>query len=397
LAKILVLDGHSAAALAVTRSAGRAGHWVAIGANRGTFAAAKLSRFCQRSFEYPVSTEDADAFLESILEFVRGHAIDLVIPITDWTLGPLSAQRERFSGICRLALPPHNSLEIASDKYRTIQLAESLGIKVPGTWLIESSSDLAVLEEISFPAVVKDRFSVRWLDGKAVFGSVAYAYSQNDLEDRVTERLRAAGDVLIQEFVSGRGIGFSCFIVNGQAFLPFQWQRIREVDPRGSASSCRRSIPLHEQIVSLSSQLIAQIGFEGIAMVEYKKTKDDRLVLMEINGRPWGSIALPIACGIDYPTYLVDRCLQGTVPPKAIAYNTGITCRRVVSELSHLSNVRAGRPTAWPGEYPSFWSTLVKMSVPWYPGMRYDDLWLSDLRPGIAEIRNWFRVRIKRH
>ena len=172
MAKILVLDGRSAAALAVTRSAGRAGHWVAIGANRGTFAAAKLSRFCQRSFEYPVSTEDADAFLESILEFVRGPAIDLVFPITDWTLGPLSAQRERFSGICRLALPPHNSLEIASDKYRTIQLAESLGIKVPGTWLIESSSDLAVLEEISFPAVSRR---------SAFFRDFAYAPANSNL------------------------------------------------------------------------------------------------------------------------------------------------------------------------------------------------------------------------
>jgi hypothetical protein len=25
--------------------------------------------------------------------------------------------------------------------------------------------------------------------------------------------------------------------------------------------------------------------------------------------------------------------------------------------------------------------------------MRYDDIWLSDLRPGIEQIRNWFRVR----
>ena len=395
MAKILVLDGHSAAALATTRSAGRAGHWVAVGANRGIFAAAKLSRFCQSSFDYPVSTDDADAFVESVLEFARGHAIELVVPITDWTLGPLSAQRDRFNGVCRLAVPPHSSLEPAADKYRTLELAESLGIEVPRTWLIASNADLAPFAHISFPVVVKDRFSVRWLDGKAVFGSVAYAHSQSDLESKVTERLGAAGDVLVQEFVSGLGIGFSCFIAHGEVFLPFQWQRVREVDPRGSASSCRRSIPLDAEMVSLSGRLIAQIGFEGIAMVEYKKTTDGRLILMEINGRPWGSIGLPVACGIDYPRHLIEWCLQGTLPPLSIPYRENIVCRRIVGELTHLSNLRGGRPPNWPIAYPNYWTSLVTMAVPWLPGVCYDDLWLSDLRPGIAGIGNWFRSRMK--
>ena len=40
-------------------------------------------------------------------------------------------------------------------------------------------------------------------------------------------------------------------------------------------------------------------------MVEYKKLKNGPAVFMEINGRPWGSIGLPIASGIDYPRYLI--------------------------------------------------------------------------------------------
>jgi hypothetical protein len=105
LAKILVLDGHNAAALAFTRSAGRAEHWVAVGANQGLFAAAKLSRYCRLSFDYPISTDDADAFVSAVLDFARQHAIDLIVPTADWTLQPLSEQRNRFEGICRIALP----------------------------------------------------------------------------------------------------------------------------------------------------------------------------------------------------------------------------------------------------------------------------------------------------
>ena len=80
----------------------------------------------------------------------------------------------------------------------------------------------------------------------------------------------------------------------------FQWQRVREVDPRGSASSARKSVALDPSLASHSVQLIREIGFEGVAMVEYKQPRGGALVLMEINGRPWGSIGLPIACGIDY-------------------------------------------------------------------------------------------------
>jgi predicted ATP-grasp superfamily ATP-dependent carboligase len=395
LARILVLDGHSAAALSVTRSAGRAGHWVAVGANRGAFAAAKLSRYCHLTLDYPVSTSEPGPFVDAVIEFVRANQIDLVIPVTDWTLGPLSAERDRFHAVCRVAMPSHSAVEFASDKFRTIELAQQIGIAVPKTRLLRSPDDLISAKDCGFPSVVKDRFSVRWIQQKAVFGSVAYAYSPEDLEKKVADRLQKAGDVLVQEFVSGEGIGFSCFVAGGRTFLPFQWLRVREVDPRGSASSARKSIPLDDALVSQSQQLITTMGFEGIAMVEYKHTADGRLVLMEINGRPWGSIGLPVACGIDYPRYLIEWRLEGKLPPTEIDYRQNILCRRAVSEFTHLSNIRAGRPGNWPGSYPKFWPSVLRMALPWRPGMCYDDLWISDLRPGIAGLRNWFQFRAK--
>lgn len=368
-----------------------------MGANRGIFAASKHSRYCQAQLDYPVSTESANDFVKAIIKYVRENRIDLVLPMTDWTMGPLTESRADFRDLCRLAVPPDEALRIAGDKHETVRLAQAEGISIPGTWLIASKSDLARVPELAFPVVVKDRFSVRWVGDKAVFGSVSYAYSREDLESKVAKRLAAAGDVLVQEFVSGRGVGFSCFVAEGEVYSPFQWQRIREVDPRGSASSARKSIPLDAAVAAASSALITRIGFEGIAMVEYKQTSEGSVpILMEINGRPWGSIALPVASGIDYPRYLIDWYLKGTLPPKASSYREGITCRRAVGELIHLANVRAGKPAGWPEAYPSFWATLLRLSVPWYPGMHYDELSFSDPRPGVAEIRNWFRARMAR-
>jgi len=92
---------------------------------------------------------------------------------------------------------------------------------------------------------------------------------------------------------------------------------------------------------------------------------------------------------------LIDWYLQGKLPPQKIVYPENILCRRAVGELTHLSNIRKGRPQNWLGGYPTFWSSFFKMALPWRPGMCYDDLWLSDPRPGIAGLRNWLKVRLK--
>ncbi|HZQ70133.1 MAG TPA: ATP-grasp domain-containing protein [Terriglobales bacterium] len=396
MAKVLVLDGHSAAALAFTRSLGRAGHWVAVGANRGIFAPAFLSRYCRARLEHPVSTDDSSAFASSVAEFARSSGVELIVPITDWTTLPLSQQRLQFQGVCPVVLPDDAALRLASDKYQTVELAQSLGIAVPETRLVHSMQDLELNEAMQFPVVVKDRFSVRWVENRCVFGSVSYAYTPEELRSKVKARLRDAGDVLLQNFVAGTGTGFSCFALNGDIRLPFAWQRIRETDPRGSGSSARKSIPLDPELLDISSKLVKQSGFQGIAMVEYKKDAQGRLVLMEINGRPWGSIQLPIASGIDYPRYVVDWWMNKAEPPSRIKYREGINCRRIVGELTHLENVRRGRPAGWPVPYPNFWSTAAAISIPWYPGVRYDDVSLSDPRPGLAGIANWFRVRLKK-
>lgn len=396
MAKVLVLDGHSAAALAFTRSLGRAGHWVAVGSNRGIFAAATLSRYCRCRFEYPPSTESMTAFVEAVRDFCARQNIEAVFPITDWTTLPLSAYRGNFPKSCRLALPPHDALDLAGDKYRTVELARSLGVPTPQTWLIQSPRDLEVLPQLSFPIVVKDRYSVRWLGDRAVFGSVAYAYSHDELQRRVDGRLREAGDALVQEFVSGEGIGFSGFACNGELRLPFAWKRLREVDPRGSGSSLRESVELEDKLVEFSRKLILSTGFQGIAMVEFKKTASGNPVLMEINGRPWGSIQLPIASGIDYPRVLADWILEGSLPPSELNYRRGIQCRRLIGDLTHLENLRRGKPAEWPLPYPSFWLSLLKMAVPWYPGLRYDDMSLSDPKPGWAGIWQWFRARLRK-
>ena len=101
-------------------------------------------------------------------QFVREQGIELVIPITEWTNTlPLARHRAEIERFARLALPSLESLETAADKFRTIEIARELGVPVPETRLFTGSSKLDDITSENFPAVVKDRYSVRWKDGRA--------------------------------------------------------------------------------------------------------------------------------------------------------------------------------------------------------------------------------------
>src|ERR1700680_775546 len=101
MARVLVLDGHSNAALAFVRSIARAGHWVAVGSGEGARAYASLSRYCRQSIEYPDPISGIGKFYEVLLKLIRENQFDLIVPITDWTTGPLSKERELFLGVTR--------------------------------------------------------------------------------------------------------------------------------------------------------------------------------------------------------------------------------------------------------------------------------------------------------
>jgi glutathione synthase/RimK-type ligase-like ATP-grasp enzyme len=77
-----------------------------------------------------------------VLQFARNNEIDLIIPVTDFTIAPLSQNRHQFQGVSCLAVGPHAAIEVAADKFRTICLARELRIPVPESVLVSSTDDM---------------------------------------------------------------------------------------------------------------------------------------------------------------------------------------------------------------------------------------------------------------
>jgi predicted ATP-grasp superfamily ATP-dependent carboligase len=51
-------------------------------------------------------------------------------------------------------------------------------------------------------------------------------------------------------------------------------------------------------------RLLQHVGWHGVAMVEFKVDRQSGTpLLMEVNGRYWGTVGLPVAAGTDFPLY----------------------------------------------------------------------------------------------
>ena len=95
----------------------------------------------------------------------------------------------------------------------------------------------------------------------------------------------------------------------------------------------------------MARTLLEKIGWFGVAMVEFKVDPRDGLAkLMEINPRFWGSLALAIQAGVNFPL-LLHKMAMGVHFDPVETYRPGVVCRWLLpGDLLHfISNPHRSR------------------------------------------------------
>jgi len=286
----------------------------------------------------------------------------------------------------------------AFDKARTLQLAQGCGVRVPPHHVPESLEDgRAAAQAIGYPVVVKPRFSHFWRGGRFTSGEGSrYARDAAELEAKMLECRQDTFWPLIQGFVPGQGKGVFALCDHGQPLTWFAHERLRDVRPSGSGSSLRRSVPLDPRLHRPAARLLAQLGWHGPAMVEFRDDGTSEPWLLEVNGRFWGSLELAIASGIDFPNLWV-RLLRGErVEPQA-EYATGVTRRWLWGDFRRMLHIVRGRPRGYTGAYPTVLEGVREVLGPQPPGTR-SETWHSDDRwPALGEWVQGIGQLLSRH
>ena len=355
------------------------------------------SRYTSERVRYPPPAAAPEHAVAVLLRAARELSVDLIVPVTDEIILPLSEARAHFAGVCRLALPGTQALATALDKRATLELAEGLDIPVPRTALVANTDEaLAAAADIGWPVVLKPQSSRVYRreqdpktgeQGKVAAFGVSYAAGPETLTTQVG-RLEGRSGVLVQEYCTGTGIGIELLMDRGRPLAAFQHRRVREVPITGGASSYRDSVPLDPVLLDHAVRLLGALDWTGLAMVEFKAGNTGH-TLMEVNGRIWGSLPLAVKAGMDFPARLVDLCLNGSSNARVrldTAYEVGVRSRNLELETMWIgSALRRGRRYPFL-EAPSRREALRVALRLLNPADGYDVLSRDDPRPGLAEI-----------
>jgi protein-tyrosine-phosphatase/predicted ATP-grasp superfamily ATP-dependent carboligase len=349
---ILILDADSVAGLACVQSLGAAGYECVLSAADDT-APAFASRYAKRRAICPDPLVDVEAFKTWLRAWVGANAIDLIIPTTECTLGPLDAMRNEPEIAKRAAIPSHEALSRALDKEKLRALAAELGISCPASAYVRSLAELddGRIDEWlrEGAAVVKTTVSKQWNGTRAYEFPMAIVKDRDELRAVVAERVKHV-PVQVQQWVPGRGVGVEVLARRGEIVLSLAHERLHEVPLTGGGSSYRRTISMPGELYHDAQRLMRALGCHGVAMVEYRvDPKTGRHWLMEINMRFWGSLPLALAAGVDFPRALVEMMLHDKKPGPSLPLHD-VYARNLSREVKWMKLVAKRRGNASPYE-----------------------------------------------
>ncbi len=337
--RALVLDADSSAGLEAVQSLGRRGVVLDI-ASAQDDCLAFHSRYLQRNLRQPAYNDSNGEFSDWIHGLHQANPYDLIVPATEASLMSMKNFAPDDDVRLKAALPGNAALEVALDKERTWELASRLGIPVPHSVVYDSLDDLG--QEPAFPVVLKPVSSK-----VAVAGGLRHFWPTivKDQQERtaVLESWLPYVRVQQQSYIMGHGIGVELLFRQGQKVWHFAHERLHEYPLTGGRSTYRKAILPDPGMLAAAESLLSTLEWHGVAMVEFKSGKNGAFHLLEVNPRLWGSLAVAVDSGVDFPYGLLLLASHQALPPQP-RYRVPYYTRAFALDVAwQMRNLRADR------------------------------------------------------
>lgn len=389
---VLVTDGDQRAALAVTRGLGQAGIAVVVGAETAQ-SLAGASRYCAARCVYPSPLSDAQGFFSALADAVERFGVTDIVPVTDSAMQLLVERSARLPAALARSLPSKESYDLLSDKYRLMELAREKGVPIPETLFVPDGTIESVIEQVAeYPVVVKPGRSLQKVNDRWVKTTVHTAANREELIRLYQLHPYLRNPSLIQRRIIGEGQGVVALFEHGRPCALFAHKRIREKPPSGGVSVLRESIQLPKPMTDYAISLLEHVKWHGVAMVEFKVGRDSGVpMLMEVNGRFWGSLQLALDAGLNFP-YLLHRMGRGA---RLVAadhpYRVGTKSRWFLGDVDHLLMrlTKSREELRLDATAPSRWRSLLDFCNLFQHDLHCEVERLSDPGPALVEYRAW--------
>jgi len=271
---------------------------------------------CLLRSDYPsikdiASDVNIDDYARRLLDLIRKHNPDFVLPVGARSVIALDLIRSEIPEGMFL-LPASDVLHTCLDKASVLRVARHIGIGTPADYtdyiddVDQGGRTEKALRELKFPVFLKASRE----GGPKVRERVDHYELFWPTYDRLKQETMD-GALLVQEFIDGdpATFGYGFLFLDGTPVLAFGHEELRSV-PRSGGSGTRLRVLENHELRFASERLLREVGYEGVALVEYKKRRDGSFALMEVNPKFWDSYSLASKCNYHFAAQLVGACLD---------------------------------------------------------------------------------------
>jgi thioredoxin reductase/predicted ATP-grasp superfamily ATP-dependent carboligase len=315
----------------------------AVASSRARLPAAHLSRSVNERLELPDPLIAGDSFLDELERVVASGRFSALIPGADASLLRVSSGRARLEPHVRLGLPAHEQVRRSLDKADLLATAARQGLDPPLTIPCKGIEEaLAAASQIGFPVLAKPMTTI--YDDATPSRRLSTKWVNDDRELRqVMSRFGGAG--LIQRRVPGSVVSFAGVFADGRLVAEAVSRYARTWPPNAGNACYSRTLEAPAALRRQVAGVLEDLSWEGIFELELMETADSVWHAIDMNPRPYGSMAVAIAAGANLPAVWCRHLLGESPAPVQAA--PGVTYRWSDADISNgLWQLHSGSPAA---------------------------------------------------
>lgn len=323
----------------------------------------RFSRYTTAWEQIETAPDDRIAQLERM---TAEHSVQFII-VTSEDLFAFVRQAADDGKLSATVLGPSKAAFDASvDKFAAEKAAREAGLPTPSTWQISALSDLETPPAgFRFPCILKWRNSnLVWHQLKErglSFTKSEFIGDEAALRSALSRYEGLGAFPMIQSFAAGIYLGINVLMVKGKAVLIQQEKEIAMWPPEQGLDCVVEAVPLteHREIQSKVEKMMASLGYEGPACIEFRWDPDRReVVWLEINPRFWGSQPLARHCRLHFGWWLHQTLGLGRMLPQPVDRRDDTVARFLIPETRRLIGIIMNDPQG------GYWTDIAPRPSP---------------------------------
>lgn len=255
-----------------------------------------------------IEFSDVEELANGVVSFVEKTRPDILLGFSERSTALLISIKERLPASVYVPFGTIDDFNTLNNKFCVAEIAQAADIPVPDFVKVERPEDIEQAVSVGFPAVLKCCLA------SGVNESLRYCHSRDDLFHAYNELSSMKtlycffprDQMIVQRFVSGKIYDGNFFVKNGEIIAGMTQQRIWTIPLEGGAGVYNRTVNL-PILYEYAKRFFKSVSWTGPVNMEYiRDDSDGSYRLIEINPRFWGTLALSLKAGLDFPQIAVD-------------------------------------------------------------------------------------------